>query len=85
MKEITIRVPTRQFDFFMELLEKLQFAQVEKVTDEPFTAAQQAVEIELLESLEQAELHRQGKIKLKDARTFLLDLKKEKEQNLLKV
>jgi hypothetical protein len=85
MKEITVRIPTLQFEFFMELLEKLQFAQVEKVTDEPFTPAQQAFEAELREALEQAELHKQGKIKLKDARTFLLEMKKEKEQNLLKV
>lgn len=85
MKEITVSIPTPQFEFFMELLQKLQFAEVEKVIDKPQTLAQQAFEAALRESLEQAELHRQGKIKLKDARSFILELKKEKEQNLIKI
>ncbi len=78
MKEITIRVPTPQFEFFMELLKNLQFATVEKVVEELPTAAQQAFEEDLREALKQAELHRQGKIKLKNARNFILELKKEK-------
>jgi hypothetical protein len=84
MVEVTVNIPNQQLDYFMEILKNLQFAQVKKVVDKPLTPAQQAVEIELHEALVQAELHRQGKIKLNDARTFLLKLKKEQEQNLQK-
>ncbi len=85
MVEVTVKIPTQQLEYFMEILKNLQFAKVEKVVDTPLTPAQQAVEAELRAALEQTELHRQGKIKLNDAKTFLLNLKKEQEQNLQKV
>ncbi len=80
MKEVTISIPESKFDFFMELVKSLSFAKVEKINGLPLTTEQQAFVDGLEEALEQAELHRQGKIKLNDARSFLLDLKKQKEQ-----
>lgn len=80
MKEILIRIPESKFDFFLELIKNLQFAKVETIDGLPLTVEQQAFVDGLKEALEQAELHRQGKIKLNDARSFLLELKKQKEQ-----
>ena len=80
MKEVTISVPESKFDFFIELIKSLQFAKVEKINGKPLTDEQQEFVSGLEEALEQAELHRQGKIKLKDARSFLLEMKKQKEQ-----
>ena len=44
------------------------------------TKAQQEFVDELKSALDQAELHQQGRIKLKDARSFLSELKKDKEK-----
>ena len=80
MKEITIEVPDNKIDFFIELIQNLSFIKIQKIDGKPLTKAQQEFVDELKSALDQAELHQQGRIKLKDARSFLSELKKDKEK-----
>ncbi len=80
MKELIIEIPDNKIDFFIELIQNLSFVKIQKVDGKPLTIAQQEFIDELKSALDQSELHRQGKIKLKDARSFLLELKKNKEK-----
>ena len=82
MKEITIEVPDNKLDFFLELVTNLSFTKIQKINGESLTTEQQEFVNDLKSSLEQAELHQQGKIKLKNAKNFLLELKKNKEFSL---
>jgi hypothetical protein len=82
MKEITIEVPDNKLDFFLELVTNLSFTKIQKIDGESLTTEQQEFVNDLKSSLEQAELHQQGKIKLKNAKNFLLELKKNKEFSL---
>ena len=80
MKEITIEVPDNKLDFFLELVKNLSFTKIQKIDGEPLTPSQQEFFDDLKSAFTQVELHQQGKIKLKNARNFLLELKKEKNQ-----
>ncbi len=82
MKEITIEVPDNKLDFFLELVTNLSFTKIQKINGESLTTEQQEFVNDLKSSLEQAELHQQGKIKLKNAKNFLLELKKNKAFSL---
>lgn len=80
MKEITIEIPDNKLDFFLELVKSLSFTKIQKIDGEPLTLAQQEFFDDLKSAFNQVELHQEGKIKLKNARNFLLELKREKEQ-----
>ena len=82
MKEITIEVPDNKLDFFLELVTNLSFTKIQKINGESLTTEQQEFVNDLKSSLEQAELHQQGKIKLKNAKNFLLEHKKNKAFSL---
>jgi hypothetical protein len=81
MKEIVIRIPDSKYKFIMELLKNLPFISVEKVKEKPLSAEEKAIVDDLKEAIEQVKLHEQGLIELQDARSFLLELKKEKRMS----
>ena len=69
MQRIVIDIPDNKFNFFMELVNSLGFKKVKRVSK-----GQQQFVDDLQHSLEQVELHRQGKIKLQSAKDFLNEL-----------
>lgn len=74
MKDISleIKLPENQLSFFLQLVERLQFIEVERVDGQKRSKA------ELLASLHQSllevEMHRQGKIKLPTIEEVLHEL-----------
>jgi hypothetical protein len=77
MKQITITIPEREYSFFMRLLKSFNFVNVEKTTtvNQVTPTSEQLEWVEGFKSaLEEVELHRQGKKKMKDAREFLNEL-----------
>lgn len=69
MQRIVLDIPDNKFQFFIELINNLGFKEVMRLTKE-----QQKFIDDLKNSLKEVELHRQGKIKLQNARDFLNEL-----------
>ena len=74
MKEIILQVPDNQYSFFLELIKKLKFAKITESKAKVFTPKQQEFIADLKQSLQDVDLHLQGKVKLQDAREFLDEL-----------
>ena len=74
--DILVKVPYNKVDFFMELVTSLKFKAepTSKPNAKSFTPEQQEWIDGLKESLEQVELHQQGKIKLKSFDQLLDEL-----------
>ena len=74
--DILVKVPDNKVEFFMELIQNLKFKAepTVKTRKKPFTPEQQEWIDDLKESLEQVELHQQGKIKLKSFDQLLDEL-----------
>ncbi|QDK83379.1 hypothetical protein EXU85_34155 [Spirosoma sp. KCTC 42546] len=74
--DILVKVPDNKVEFFMELVQNLKFKAEPRVKSKAksFTPEQQEWINDLKESLEEVELHQQGKIKLKSARELLDEL-----------
>ncbi len=69
MREITLRIPDEQFNFFRKLLQNLPWVQVEKtrklsVRPAPLTAEQQEWVDDLKQSLLDAEAYQRGELEL---------------------
>lgn len=62
MTELIIKLPEHQVPFFMALLERLQFVEVQKINGEKRSKEQFLKDFD--ESLLEAKLHLQGKIRL---------------------
>jgi hypothetical protein len=62
MTELIVKLPEHQVPFFMALLERLQFVEVEKINGEKRSKEQFLKDFD--ESLQEAKLHLQGKIRL---------------------
>ena len=70
MKDITLSVPDKDFPFFIKLVKNLDFVQIKeakKTKKEKFLS-------ELKEAVDQVNLAKQGKIKLKSADQLLNEL-----------
>lgn len=69
MQRIVIDIPDNKINFFMELLNNLGFKKVERLSKK-----QKEFVDDLKNSLNEVELHRQGKVKLQSAKDFLNEL-----------
>ena len=69
MQRVILDIPDSKINFFMELVNNLGFKKVQRLSDE-----QKEFVDDLKQSLQEVELHRQGKIKLQPARDFLNEL-----------
>ena len=69
MQRIVIDIPDNKVNFFMELLNNLGLKKVRRLSVE-----QKEFVDDLKQSLNEVELHRQGKIKLQPARFLLNEL-----------
>jgi hypothetical protein len=69
MQRIVIDIPDGKINFFMELVNNLGFKKVEKLSNKQMEFVD-----DLKNSLNEVELHRQGKIKLQSAKDFLNEL-----------
>ena len=74
--DILVKVPDNKVEFFMELVQNLKFKAepIGKAKTKLFTPEQQEWINDLKESLEEVELHQQGKIKLKSFDQLLDEL-----------
>ncbi len=69
MQRIVLDIPDNKINFFMELVNNLGFKKVEKLSNKQIEFVD-----DLKSSLNEVELHRQGKIKLQSAKDFLNEL-----------
>jgi len=69
MQRVVLDIPDNKINFFMELISNLGFKKVKRLSSE-----QKEFVDDLKDSLNEVELHRQGKIKLQPARDFLHEL-----------
>ncbi len=69
MQRVVLDIPDNKINFFMELVSNLGFKKVKRLSKE-----QKEFVDDLRDSLNEVELHRQGKIKLQQARDFLNEL-----------
>jgi len=69
MQRVVLDIPDKKINFFMELIHNLGFKKVQKLSKE-----QKEFVDDLKQSLNEVELHKQGKIKLQPARDFLNEL-----------
>jgi hypothetical protein len=69
MQRIVLDIPDNKINFFMELVNNLGFKNVEKLTNK-----QKEFVDDLKSSLNEVELHQQGKKKLQSAKAFLNEL-----------
>lgn len=69
MQRIVIDIPDNKINFFMELVNNLGFKKVERLSKK-----QKEFVDDLKNSLNEVELHRQGKVKLQSAKDFLNEL-----------
>lgn len=74
MKEISleIKLPENQLSFFLQLIERLQFIEVERVNGQK--RSKEELLASLRQSLLEVEMHRQGKIKLPTIEEVLHEL-----------
>lgn len=73
--QVTLEIPDDKYASFMEVVRNIRFVKVRK--EEKLTPSQKDFVNGLKSSLEQVELHLQGKIQLKDAYELLQELKNE--------
>jgi len=69
MQRIVLDIPDNKINFFMELVNNLGFNKVERLSNKQIEFID-----DLKESLNEVELHRQGKIQLQSAKDFLNEL-----------
>ncbi len=69
MQRVVLDIPDNKINFFMELINNLGIKQVKRLSKE-----QKEFIDDLENSLNEVELHSQGKIKLQPARDFLNEL-----------
>jgi len=76
MKQVVINIKENKYNFIMELLNSFDFVKVADNKGKPLklSAKQKEFVDDLKHSLNEVELHRQGKIKLQSAREFLNEL-----------
>jgi hypothetical protein len=74
MQKIVLEIPENKFQFIMELLSNFEYVKVAQSKPSKLSAKQKEFVDDLKQSLNEVELHRQGKIKLKTAREFLNEL-----------
>jgi len=72
--KVTLEIEDDKYASFMEVIRNIRFVKIRK--EEKLTTEQQEFVNDLKESLEEVELHVQGKIKLQSARDFLKELEK---------
>ncbi len=72
MKDVTLSVPDKDYDFFIKLVKKLDFVKVKE--DKKKEASKKKFLEGLKEAVEEVKLAKQGKIKLKSAEELLNEL-----------
>lgn len=73
MIQLTLNIPENNFNFFLELVQNLSF-EVKIHKTSVLSPAQQEFVDDIKHALNQVELHRQGKIKLKSAKELLNEI-----------
>lgn len=77
--QVTLEIPDEKYASFMEVVRNIRFVKVRK--EEKLTPYQKKIVDGLKNSLEQVDLHLQGKIQLKNAYDLLEELRNEELTN----
>lgn len=72
MTEVLVKIPDNQLPFFIELLERLQFAEIEKIDNQEFLKKEFLFQFD--EAVKEAKQHLQGNIKLQPINEVLNEL-----------
>ncbi len=72
MTEVLVKIPDNQLPFFIDLLERLQFAEIEKINDQKFLKREFLNQFS--EALSEAKQHLEGKAKLRPIKEVLNEL-----------
>jgi len=72
MTEVLVKIPDNQLPFFIDLLERLQFAEIEKINNQKYSKKEFMLQFE--EAVTEAKLHFQGNIKLRPIKEVLNEL-----------
>ena len=71
MKQITLNIPDNKYSFFLELVKSLGFVKTVVIDLEP---TKDEILGGLSEAVDEVQLHKKGKLKLKTAQQFLNEL-----------
>jgi hypothetical protein len=71
MKQITLSIPDNKYSFFLELVKSLGFVKAVGIDLEP---TKDEILVGLSEAVNEVQLHKKGKLKLKTAQQFLNEL-----------
>lgn len=69
MKEVTLKIPDKKFNFFMELIKSLGFIQIEEKED-----SREEIIANLKEGFKEMKLYKEGKMKGTPLKYFLNEL-----------
>ncbi len=72
MTEVLVKIPDSQLPFFLDLLELLQFAEIEEINSQKFSKKEFLNQFS--EALNEAKLHLEGKVKLRPIKEVLNEL-----------
>ena len=73
MKEITVKVPEEQFDFFKELIDQLGFVRVKR-SKKANSSAKNKILSDIEKGVKEVKLAKEGKLKAKSARQLLNEI-----------
>lgn len=77
METITLKIQSKHFQFFLELIQKFNFVEIvkkEEIKDEFVPRTAEQLEADFISAMKSVKLHREGKIKLRNAREALNEL-----------
>jgi hypothetical protein len=77
METITLKIQSKHFQFFLELIQKFNFVEIvkkEEIKDEFVPRTAEQLEADLRGAMQQVKLARAGKIKLKTLQEVLNEL-----------
>jgi hypothetical protein len=74
MKQLTLEIQDDQYEFFMQLVNRLPFVKVAEDTPKKLTKKQKEFVENLKSALKEVELHQEGKIQLKTLQEVIDEL-----------
>lgn len=74
MKQVTINIRDKNYDFFMELLKNLEFVQIQEIEGEGEGDSKEEIRTNLERAFKDLKLYKEGKLKTTPAKDFLHEL-----------
>lgn len=74
MKQLTLQIPENKYDFFLKVIEHFNFVKIADEKEKKISGKQKKFIKDTIQSLQEVQLHQQGKIKLKSLEQALDEL-----------